>query len=110
MGLQEGASPRREGDLPHRIETEPLDHRLGVGSLVLHSLDDQSIADKGLEQRIVAAECDEGTVGEIPLCQHGWDIWSAPHMESPSQRHSRKWAGSVSLSSRPRYRRRVRNL
>ena len=65
---------------------------------------------RGLEQRIVAAGCDEGAVGEIPLCQDGWDIWSGSYVDSSSQRDSRKRAGSIGQSSRPRYQGRVSNL
>ena len=63
---------------------------LGVGLFVLQSLDDESVADRGLEERIVAAGRDVGAVGGIPLCRDGWDIRSGSYMDSPSQRHSRK--------------------
>lgn len=40
---------RQEGDLPGLVETEPPDHHLRVIPFVRHGLDDQAIADKGLE-------------------------------------------------------------
>lgn len=49
------ASPRREVDLPHRVDAGPPDHHLRVTSFILHSLDGQPVPDQGPEQGIGTA-------------------------------------------------------